>query len=143
MDSKFNYSLCARGGQVQHSCWNSQKFVQFRSRLFRSSRQFSRTLISLHVSDSEFQNPGDFCLWNTESGKCVIRNLGLWNPEYSLRNPKIPLKLAIQNAISTNKDRNKVSGIRNSTREIQDPRLFWLTLHVGTYWCHQQFSCSL
>ena len=72
-----------------------------------------------------------------------IRNLGLWNPEYSLRNPENPLKLAIQNRSSTNKDWNKVSGIRNSWREIQNSRLFWLTLHGATYWCYQQFICSL
>ena len=36
--------------------------------------------ISPHGRESGFPNPGKFCLWNLESG--------LWNPEYSSRNPE-------------------------------------------------------
>ena len=35
---------------------------------------------SLHVREYGFRNQGNF--------SCKIRNPGLWNPEYSLRNPE-------------------------------------------------------
>ena len=43
-------------------------------------------------------NPGNFCLWNPESGKFIffgIQNPGLWNPEYSSKK-KFTLKSWIQ-----------------------------------------------
>ena len=42
------------------------------------------------VRELGFRNLGNFCLRNPESGgkcACEMWNPGLWNPEYSLRNP--------------------------------------------------------
>ena len=109
--------------------------MQFRWKNFRWCRQFSCTLISPHVWESGFRNQGNFCMWNPES----------WALEsgIQLKESIISLTIAIPFPSSTNKDRNKVSEIRNPRREIQNPTLFRLTLHRATYWCPQQFSCSL
>ena len=42
---------------------------------------------SPHVREFRFRNPRNFCLCNPESGKICLWNPGLWNPEYSSRNP--------------------------------------------------------
>ena len=75
---------------------------------------------------------GKFLLVETvikENFACRIRNHGLWNSEYSLRNPESHKKCGIWDAISSDIDWNPVSGIRNSGRGIQNPRLSWLSLH--------------
>ena len=75
---------------------------------------------------------GKFLLVETvikENFACRIRNHGLWNSEYSLRNPESHKKCGIRDAISSDIDWNLVSGIRNSRRGIQNPRLSWLSLH--------------
>ena len=80
----------------------------------------------------EFRNPGNFLLVETviqENFPCGIRNRGLWNSEYSLRNPESLKRCEIRNTISSDIDWNPVSGIRNSRRGIQNPRLSWLSLH--------------
>ena len=75
---------------------------------------------------------GKFLLVETviqENFACRIRNHGLWNSEYSLRNPESHKKCGIRDAISSDIVWNLVSGIRNSRRGIQNPRLSWLSLH--------------
>ena len=38
---------------------------------------FSSTLIPFHVREDEFQNPGDFCFWNPQSGKFLHVESGI------------------------------------------------------------------
>ena len=68
---------------------------------------------SRHVGVSGFRSPWNFCLWNPESEKFFfyeIWNLGLWNLEYSSRNPESHvLTIEIQNPSSTDKDWNPES----------------------------------
>ena len=87
---------------------------------------------------------GKFLLVETvfkENFACRIRNHGLWNSEYSLRNPESHKKCGIRDAISSDIDWNLVSGIRNSRRGIQNPRLSWLSLHVRRI--YKRFSKAL
>ena len=72
-----------------------------------------------------------------------IRNLGkicMWNPEswalesgVQLKESGIPLAIGIENPSSTDKDWNRVPGIRTPWRGIQNPRLSWIALHGVTY----------
>ena len=78
---------------------------------------------SLHVMESVFRNPWNFCLWNPES----------WAVESGihLKESGILLRIGIQNPSSTDKDWNQEPQIRNQRREIQNPRLPWLALTWG------------
>ena len=62
-------------------------------------------------------------IWNQGNFFGRIRNAGLWNPEFCLIdwNLKILSKFQRQEV-------NPVPGIQNEQREIQDPRLSWITL---------------
>ena len=60
---------------------------------------------SPHMRESGFQNLGKFRLWNPESEK--IRNPGLWNLEYSSRNPESEIQVPQQRIW------NPVPGTRN------------------------------
>ena len=77
---------------------------------------------SLHVMESVFRNPWNFCLWNPES----------WAMESGihLKESGILLRIGIQNPSFTDKDWNQEPEIRNARREIQNPRLSWLPLHA-------------
>ena len=78
-------------------------------------------MISPHVRESGFPNPGKFCLWNPES----------WGLEsgIQLKESGILPTIGIQNPSSTDKYGNPVSGIRNPQRGFQNPRLPWIPLH--------------
>ena len=60
-----------------------------------------------------------------------VRNLESWVLEsgIQLEDSGIPLTIGIQNPSSTDKYWNPVPGIRNTKREIQNPRLSWIPLH--------------
>ena len=71
-----------------------------------------RLLLSLtHVREPEFWNPGNFYLWNPESGRI---SLG-----FVFRNTA----QGIQDPCSTDKDWDAAPGIRNPRRGIPNPRL--------------------
>jgi len=57
-----------------------------------------------------------------ETFACGIQNPGLWNPEYSIRNPESHLTIGIQNPSSTDNNWNPVlySGIHGVGSRIQD-----------------------
>ena len=63
-----------------------------------------------HVKESGFKNPGNFCLWNPESGK-------IWHMESGIRLKEsgIPLTIKIQNPRSTDKYWNTVPWNPEST----------------------------
>ena len=76
------------------------------------------------VREPGFRNPGNFCLWNPESSKCL-----LWNPEFcslesgmQLKESGIPPTIGIQNPSSTEKD-------LESTAWNSKSRLSWIALH--------------
>ena len=65
-----------------------------------------------------------------------IMGVRVWNLEswilesgIQLKDSGIPLSIGIQFSSSTDKYWNPVPGIRNTTREIQNPRLSWIPLH--------------
>ena len=63
--------------------------------------------LSPPVRDFEFRNPGNFLLVETviqENFPCGIRNRGLWNSEYSLRNPESLKRCEVRNTISSDID---------------------------------------
>ena len=39
-----------------------------------------------HLMESGFRNNGNFCLWNTESGKSLLSSCGIWNTAQGIRN---------------------------------------------------------
>ena len=106
----------------------------------------------MKIFDSEFRNPVNFCLWNSESSKFLLVKSGIqkiiafrswnfcfWNSESrawkcgtQLHESGIPLTIGIQNPSST----------RNSG--IQNPRLSWDGGHkkekyaTGTTWWKAQ-----
>ena len=63
-----------------------------------------------------------FFLWNHESWALES---GIMVKESGIR----PLKIGIQNPISTDKDWNPVPLFRNLRHGIQNPRLSWIPLH--------------
>ena len=73
-----------------------------------------------HPRESGFRIPGNFCLWNPESGP--------WNPEYSSRNPEQHYRLESGIQVPLN-DWRKKSGIQHLESGIQDclsqPRPCW------------------
>ena len=44
------------------------------------------TATSPHLMESGFRNEGNFCLWNTESGKSLLSSCGIWNTAQGIRN---------------------------------------------------------
>ena len=74
----------------------------------------------IHVRESGFRNPGNFCQWNP----------GVWNPEYSCRNLESHWQLESGNRVPLEKIWNPVTGIRNPRRGIQNPWLSWIPLHM-------------
>ena len=68
---------------------------------------------------------GEFCLWNPESSKfyCGIRNPGLWNHEYRLRNLESHLAIGIWNLNSTDKEsrteylESRIHGVESRNQE--------------------------
>ena len=44
------------------------------------------TATSPHLMESGFRNNGNFCLWNTESGKSLLSSCGIWNTAQGIRN---------------------------------------------------------
>ena len=71
-----------------------------------------------HVWECWFWNPGHFCLWNPESWKFVSWNREFWALQsgIQLKESGIPLKIAIRNPSSTDKE----SGIHGVESRIQD-----------------------
>ena len=64
----------------------------------------------------------------------------MWNPEswalesgVQLKESGILLVIGIENPSSTDRDWNRVPGIRNPWRGIRNPRLSWILLHGVTY----------
>ena len=55
-----------------------------------------------------------------------MQNPGLWNPEYSCRNPVSHKQLESAIQIELKKNWNPVIEIRNAWRGIQNPRLSWI-----------------
>ena len=78
-------------------------------------------MISPHVRESGFPNPGKFYLWNPES----------WGLEFGIqpKESRILLTIGIQNPSSTDKYENPVPRIQNPQRGFQNPRLPWIPLH--------------
>ena len=74
-----------------------------------------------------------FCFWHPESWA-----LG---SEVQLKESGIPLTIEIQNPTFTDKDWNRVPGIRNPLRGIQSPKLSWIPLH-GAIDTHSLFATS-
>ena len=62
-----------------------------------------------------------------------IQNPGLWNPEYSSRNPKYHERIGIRNPSSPDKDWNPVPGMGHPRHGIQNPRLSWIPSHGATF----------
>ena len=62
---------------------------------------------------------------------CGIRNPGLWNPEYSSRNPD-PTNDCYPESKLQDIDSNPVPGIRNPRRGIQNSRPSRVSLHRGS-----------
>ena len=62
---------------------------------------------------------------------CGIRNPGLWNPEYSSRNPD-PTNDCYSESKLQDIDSNPVPGIRNPRRGIQNSRPSRVSLHRGS-----------
>ena len=79
----------------------------------------------IRISETE-----NFCLLNPESWKFLLvefrQNPGLWNPEYSCRNPESHKQLEFAIQIQLKKNWNPVIEIRNPWRGIQNPRLSWI-----------------
>ena len=86
-------------------------------------------VISPKVRDSGIQKSG---LWNPKYSK--KKNTHTHTQKHTQKNSGIPLKIGIQNPISTEKDWNPVPEIRNPWGEIQTSRLSWFPLH-GTRHC--------
>ena len=72
-----------------------------------------------------------FCWWNPESRKICLWNPDSWALESAiqLRESGNPLRIAVQNPSSTDKDWNPVPRIWNPRRGIQNPRLSLIDLH--------------
>ena len=90
-----------------------------------------------------YRNTWNFCLWNLEAQKILllasgILGFGIRNTAQRIRNP---LTIEIQNPTFTDKDWNRVPGIRNPLRGIQSPKLSWIPLH-GAIDTHSLFATS-
>ena len=84
------------------------------------SKQCGVAAVSPHVMESEFWNPVNFCLWNRKSW---VLESGI-----QLKESGIPLTIGIQNASSTDRDKNPDPGIRNPQPGIRIPGLSWIPL---------------
>ena len=84
--------------------------VYFRSKS-TVSYYFQVGNVSLHVSESEFRNPGNFCLWNPDFGR--------WNLEYSSRNPESHQRLESKSKFHRQRTGiHPVPGIRNPRQSL-------------------------
>ena len=99
---------------------SSATFVN--SELFASSRLEFLILLPM------WGNPDSAIL---EIFACGIWNPGPWNPEYSCRNPESQWQLESRIQVPLKKIWNPVTGIRNTWRGIQNPRLSWIPLDCG------------
>ena len=81
--------------------------------------------MSPQVRESGFSYPGHFCLWNPKSRKFCWWNPRSWVVESGIqfKESVIPLTIGIQNSSSTDKNWNRVPGIQNPQRGVQNPRL--------------------
>ena len=85
-------------------------------------------IVSLHSHCSP--NARESGILENLAGK--IRNPGLWNLEYSSRNPESHERLESRIQGPLKKNENLVPSFRNPQRGIQNPRLSWIPLHVAT-----------
>ena len=83
---------------------------------------------SPHVREFRFRNSRNFCLCNPQSGKICLWNPGLWNPEYSSRNP--PSHYWWESGIQV--PSSSAWNPESTPCGIQNPRLSWI-LSMGRY----------
>ena len=91
--------------------------------------------ISPFVRESGFRNRENLCFWNPESNKFCrwILDFGIRNTALGIQNPTSDWNP--KSKFHWQRILNPVPGIRNQRRGIQDPRLFWISLHgVGLRW---------
>ena len=117
------------------SRFNVSRCISFREKMHRCHpTHYSQ---SLYVRESRFWNPGNFCLRNQESWLWrIMLTTEIRNPSSTDKKsgilylePGILIKIWIQNPSSTDTDWNPVPGIRDPLRGIQNPRLYWISLH--------------
>ena len=73
------------------------------------------------VTESAFRNPRMFCLWDPESGKICFwfPNPGLWNPEYSSKNPESHRQLQSRIQVQFHRQRLKSTTWKSEIHEVE------------------------
>ena len=98
------------------------------NKLSRNKKRSKFTIWPL-VRESGFRNQRNFCLRIPESGK--LRNPGLWNLEYSLRNPESHLRL--ETGIQVPLTKSGIQNLESTAWSPESKTISWIAFHGVNY----------